>query len=328
MDRRGISRTHHPQAAEALRNIIQEHGLIDTWRVLHPGLQEGTCITTHHGAWSRIDFWLLTPNLQSWVHDVTHQARTLSDHFPVLLYLNIPAPYRQPFSWRLPHNALLDPVFREHINQHIIEFFSINKGSVNSLGTLWDAFKSVIQRHCIAGQARVLRDIRTCLSKLETELHGLEQQYYREATATTIRDIRLKVSEYQDEAERELRFQHKHATARRYGEGDRPSKTLAYLLRPARATTYITSLHQSDAEVVHSPPAILAVVRDYYAKLYTAQATPSETELEHYFDSIALVWLDNERREYLDEPYTVEDIKKVIGGMQADKAPGPDVLTV
>lgn len=29
----------------------------------------------------------------------------------------------------------------------------------------------------------------------------------------------------------------------------------------------------------------------------------------------------------MDEPYTEEDIKRVIGGMRADKAPGPDGLT-
>lgn len=31
-------------------------------------------------------------------------------------------------------------------------------------------------------------------------------------------------------------------------------------------------------------------------------------------------------REYLDQPYSTDDIKKVIGGLRADRAPGPDGL--
>lgn len=270
MDRVGLSRTHHPLAADALRTIIHDNRLVDTWRRLHPTVKEGTCITQHHNAWSRLDFWLLSPMAHAHVQSVSHLPCTLSDHSPVLMAVTVPLPYRQPFKWRLPYNSLFDPVFNEEIRNHITEYFAFNTGTVTSCITLWDAFKSVIRGHCIAGQTRVLKDIRNRLQSLETELHTLETQYYATASTTLFTAIRTKLTDYQEEAQRETQFLCKHAQARSYGERDRPSKTLAYLLRPPRGTNHITELHTPDGGVFHSPADILAVVRNYYAELYTS----------------------------------------------------------
>lgn len=136
MDRVGLSRTHHPQSADVLRDIMSDNNLIDPWRHFNPNSREGTCITQRHNAWSRIDFWLLSPVIHSWTKSVLHHARTLSDHSPVLLSVNIPPPYRQPFKWRLPYNSLLDPVFNAEIRAHIEEYFLINTSTVASEKTL------------------------------------------------------------------------------------------------------------------------------------------------------------------------------------------------
>lgn len=232
LDRVGTFRSHHPQAAAVLKGLIDDYNLVDSWRVLHPNTLEGTCITQQHLAWSRLDFWLTSQDLHSWVLEAAHYARTLSNHSPVTLTLQIPKPYIQPFTWRLLLCWIR--LLGKRFTRRLQAAFEHNVGSVESAGVLWEAFKVVLRGHCIAGQNRVLRDIRSSLGRLDLELHALEAQYFTTPSTTTLGNIRSKLTEYQEEADREITFLHKYAIAHRYGEGDRPGKTLANLLRPPR----------------------------------------------------------------------------------------------
>lgn len=119
----------------------------------------------------------------------------------------------------------------------------------------------------------------------------------------------------------------KYTTARRYGEGDRPRKTLAGLIRPARDHNHVLEIQTARGDLAHDPADILNVMAEFYTTLYSTQTDPGTAEILHYLDTISLAWLSSGAREFMDLPITEEDIKMVIGSMPAGKAPGADGLT-
>lgn len=131
------------------------------------------------------------------------------------------------------------------------------------------------------------------ISVVVSDLHSLEKQYFATPSPTQLTEARKLLTEYQDEANRETHFLAQHATARRYGESDRPSKTLAYLPLPPRGTTYITELQTLNGDTVHAPADVLDAMTQHYANLYTSSSPPQTTDPEAYFDTIALVWLND-----------------------------------
>lgn len=132
-------------------------------------------LTYCRNAWSRIDYWLLSKHWHTRVEKTTHMARTYSDHSSVMLSLHIPRAFFKPFAWRFPCSALLDQTFREELRHKIEEYFQHNEGSVDSEGTLWEAFKVVTRGHCIAFHSGLLKDIRNTLATLEKDLQLLER---------------------------------------------------------------------------------------------------------------------------------------------------------
>lgn len=191
LDRQGTARTHNPAASKVLNWILESEDMTDIWRDRNPLLKEGTCFSEHRHAWSRLDYWVMTRDVASWVVEVRHLARTLSDHAPCLLTLQLPNTIRPAFSWRLPRYALIDAVFKEDIRSEIANYFTTNIGSVTSEATVWEAFKVVIRGHCISKQAGVLKAIRTTLATMETQIRALEAQICSGDTAGAQAELKL-----------------------------------------------------------------------------------------------------------------------------------------
>lgn len=70
-----------------------------------------------------------------------------------------------------------------------------------------------------------------------------------------------------------------------------------------------------------------AHLTNFFRELYTSSHVSSTPDLATYLDSIQLFWLSPGHREYLDQPFTVDDITAVIKSLPSGKAPGLDGLT-
>lgn len=81
---------HSPKAAHVIRGRMVEFGLLDTLRDRNIDRLEGTHTSTAHGSWLRLDYWLLSRGVNTWVTDIGRLPRTLSDNNPVKLTLHIP----------------------------------------------------------------------------------------------------------------------------------------------------------------------------------------------------------------------------------------------
>ncbi|KAJ1114842.1 hypothetical protein NDU88_003072 [Pleurodeles waltl] len=137
----------------------------------------------------------------------------------------------------------------------------IHKGSVASVGVVWETFKVYIRGITIAKHAWVLKSFRGCLQLLEQDLAQLEQNHQTSADNQTLGHMHAKLLEIQDTALAEIQHLEKYATACVYGEGERPSSVLANLIRPNRE---IIAVQAEDSSVLRDPERTVARFREYY----------------------------------------------------------------
>lgn len=97
------------------------------------------------------------------------------------------------------------------------------------------------------------------------------------------------------------------------------------MLKP-RSAGFISEILDQQGTAIRGSQEILNTFSSFYSQLYTATQTECHAELQQYLDSIALVWFSNSDREYMHQPFTLEDIKQVILSLPVDKAPGSDGL--
>ncbi|KAJ1218273.1 hypothetical protein NDU88_005856 [Pleurodeles waltl] len=120
----------------------------------------------------------------------------------------------------------------------------------------------------------------------------------------------------------------KYVVARTYGEGDRPGKVLANLIRPSRSTNLINTMTATDGSTLNDPEDIAARFLEYYQTLYTTRGNSDPNAINEYLTRMVLPKLSENDREALGAPLTLVEIAKALGSMAEGKAPGPDGPTV
>lgn len=315
-------------AAIAFKNIMSADDLLDIWRHRFPSTRSYTHYSSVYDTHTRIDYWLLSGRLESRVLDCNHLPRTYSHHSPVQLTLSCHAPRIPPFTWRFPPYLLLDTVFREELAIAIEEFFFNNIGSVPSFAVVWESFKVYIRGVVISKHAGVLRSIQRRLTLLEKDIHHLECSLSESRTTHNAAQLKLKLLEFQETANDELSHMGKYATARVYGERDRPGAILAGLLRPKRELDNMVGMLDDSRTPLNTTDDIVTHFQEHYQNLYTSQFLVDSTALEDYLSYIKMPWLVTEHREYLMAPLTADEIRGALSGMASGKAPGADRLPV
>ncbi|KAJ1197031.1 hypothetical protein NDU88_000893, partial [Pleurodeles waltl] len=125
------------------------------------------------------------------------------------------------------------------------------------------------------------------------------QEHRDIADTGTLGFIRSKIQEYQVTALSEIRHMGKYAVARTYGEGDRPGKVLANLIRPSRSTNLINTMTATDGSTLNDPEDIAARFREYYQTLYTTRGNSDPNDINEYLTCMVLPKLSENDREAL-----------------------------
>ncbi|KAJ1207769.1 hypothetical protein NDU88_003159 [Pleurodeles waltl] len=160
---------------------------------------------------------------------------------------------------------------------------------------------------------RLRRSIRGHLHLLEREISQLEQDHQVTADAHILGHINTKIQEFQKTALSEVQHLGKYATARLYGEGDRPGGVLASLIRPNRDKNTITVIKAEDGSELRDPERIAARFRDYYQSLYTSRVDPDPGALNDYLTHITMPQLTDADRGALGAPLTLSEMAKALG---------------
>ena len=98
-------RTVSPQN-KILRKDLEEIGLLDVWRELHPTDRDYTYFSAPHTVYSRIDFFLVFKNDRHRILNCDIGSRDISDHSPMYLTLYLDSRPKRTI-WRL-NTALLN----------------------------------------------------------------------------------------------------------------------------------------------------------------------------------------------------------------------------
>ena len=109
----------NPRARKAVLNAIENENLVDVWRAQHENVRQFTWRKTNPAKFSRLDFFLVSSDLLSFIasSDILSGYRT--DHSLVTLTLKKPAFCNRRLFWKFNNSLLNDEVFINVIKNEI-----------------------------------------------------------------------------------------------------------------------------------------------------------------------------------------------------------------
>lgn len=312
------------KSASLIQSFLDNYGVTEIWRYLHPNKREYSFFSHSHQTYSRIDYFFVDNQLVPFTLSCDYQSIVISDHAPVVMSMSLPDLPAAERHWRFNSTLLSNNDFVKFLEEQITFFFDTNVSSETSSLTIWDALKAYLRGQIISFSANMKKRAQKERLELSDQIKEVDRRYAQ------IRTPEL----YKKRVELQTRFDllSTHSAERQllqskslfYVHGDKSGKRLANQLKGFKAKQHITKIQMDDGNITSDPSKINDTFRNFYSRLYTSDLSNDNTLMKNFLDRLELPTLTHDNKTRLDEPISQGEIAAAISSLQSGKSPGPD----
>ncbi|KAJ1162824.1 hypothetical protein NDU88_003289 [Pleurodeles waltl] len=185
---------------------------------MYPTSRIFSCYMPTHGAYSRLDRFLLANDGSLDAHHVAYQVRFLSDHAPLLLESETHIPKPVIPLWHLRPDLLGDPEYYQDRQGSLDGYFSTNWGTAMARGVKWEALKVVIIGESLSKTYGIRKRLDQELTRQEDVLTALQHQIDNgDALKSVCLEVHGRIVELWDRLDS---YVHRNYRQQLYWEGD------------------------------------------------------------------------------------------------------------
>lgn len=309
----------------ALRNLIDEHNLVEVWRVLNPAERAFSRRQVVMGVMrqSRVDLCLASSGAVKTMNNLRYVFNKWSDHAYLCWQLGYARGAKGGGTWCFNTSLLEDSSFREKIKKllcNITEELDVEENHIER----WDGIKKRVKRSCINYSKRKRwvedteeRSLRDLLSK---ELFLLDQHPKRNCEKYEMYKAKL-----DDIEQKRCRGAAIRSRVKNILEGEKCTAFFLGLEKKKQNKAVFAQLKNNAGEVTTEQEGILDIVHTFYEKLFTNDTCNEQ----HSQDILRCVekQLVPEDREWCDGPISIEEVEMAITTLNKNKSPGEDGLS-
>lgn len=110
----------NPRSSTILNNLCADTGLIDVWRQLNPKVRDYTFYSLPHKSYSRLDYFFIPKQFLQAVQACHIDSIVISDHAPVVLFINLAFSIPRTPIWKLNTFLLHSESLRSFVRKKCI----------------------------------------------------------------------------------------------------------------------------------------------------------------------------------------------------------------
>ena len=188
-----------PQVKESCKQIedlCSAFDLIDIWRLRNPDVRRFTWRQKNPVVQRRLDFWLISSNIQEDVENVDIIPAIRTDHSAISIHINgIEETGRGPSFWKFNSSLLEDEDYINLVNDKYNDWLEEGK-DIQDPRVLWDFIKYKIRYVTISYSKQKAKKRREKLSVLEKEIKECQVKCDENATPENLNDLEILQTEY------------------------------------------------------------------------------------------------------------------------------------
>ena len=337
MDYDNYLHVNNPNARKTLLQIIEERGLIDSFREIHPFEKKYTWRRRNPIKQARLDFFLLSENLNSCCNYCDIKIGYRSDHSTVRLKLKFDNFKSGKGLWKFNNSLLNDIEFVNAINNKIDEIKSMYSLPVYDRNQIphipnediqftindqlfLETLLMELRGKCISFSSykKKIRD--KTEANLKQEILNLEQNYTEENVIHT-ENLKTQLEEIRSE---KLEGNIIRSRAKWTSEGEKPSNYFLNLESRNFTSKIIPKLETADGKIIENQENILTETMKFYSSLYKEKDTITDQNLNDILDKYNPPKLTQEESNKLEGKITLQETLNVLKAMKRNKSPGSD----
>ncbi|KAJ1128275.1 hypothetical protein NDU88_006654 [Pleurodeles waltl] len=295
-----------------LRNVMRNLHFIDMWREMYPTSRIFSCYTPTHGAYSRLDRFLLANDGSLDICRVVYQVRFLSDHAPLLLECETHIPKPAIALWLLRPDLLGDSEYKQDLQGVLNGYFSTNWGMATAQGIEWEALKVVIRGESLSKTYCIRKRLDQELTKQEDILAALQCQVDNgDASESDFLEVRGRIVDLWDRLDNYVCWNYRQ---RLFLEADRSGRMLAWLLRRKRPIPIIQMLSGPSGEKILGQLRVNAHLGEHLWNIYATPDGVGVTRIREYLDGLRMPRLTEAQSEESEGEVSLDGLVEALGG--------------
>ena len=333
-DTSGYLHRNNPEAQKEVLGLKEELDLVDVWRARNEDTRRFTWRNTGPNLkQSRLDFFLVTPDIYSQVSSADISAGYKTDHSLVRINLKLVDIKHGKGFWKFNTDLLTDLEYvnkvkqtvkdtvEQYKNPNLIEDnFSETKFLIDDQ-LFWETLKMEIRKMSISHSSFKKRERLKEEKELLVHINALETNLSESPSQELKKKLEEKQTELEKIREPKIKATMIRSRARWVELGERPT-TYFCSLEKRNYTNKALPFIQLEDRVVTKQEEILAEQAHFYKTLYSTKYSGEATEYFLNDDNVAK--LNEFEKEQCEGPVTETEVKKVLKNMTNNKSPGND----
>ena len=330
---------NNPKAKEAVDTMIDDLELNDIWRDLNEDYLRYTWRRSNPIQQARLDFFLISDNVVSFVENADIEYGYRTDHSMILLQLKFGQKIKTNTFWKFNSSLLKDKAYLDEINneiKHIKQEYGASPYARDAIDTIPlvnlhltvpdDVFLDFLLmkiRSKTIGYATMKKKKTNEEEKLlEKELKTLEQkQTKNEEDVQIIESKQDRLKEIRDKRMEGVLIR---SRARWISEGEKITNYFCNLEKRHFVSKNMAKLIDKDDNVLHNQTDILKEVESFYKCLYE-KTDVTACEIQGLVRELPR--LDEDTGSSLDSEISLEEASLALKNMKNKKSPGTDGFT-
>ena len=321
-------KNNNSKSAAVLNEYMESADIVDVWRQKNP---DKFCFTFQkrkpREMFVRLDYILINQGLVAQTQDVKILPAFKSDHGAVVLNLNLIKSTKHTGLWKFNNSLLKDSNYTSSVSELIQNLMQNSQHRGLSKASTWERLKSEIvcktKEYAKERSIRLRQDftfMQKRLTKLLSEFNSTENSSIKKQKDIQIAECNAYLEQY-------IEYKAQGARVRsrlcwwEYGE-----KSTSYYLSLEKirsSNKSIKVLVKADNTMTKNEKEILQEQHAFYKRLYTANPN-----IYFSLTNQTQFMLNEEQKNEIDSDFTYKEFRRSLNGMQSNKAPGLDGLTV
>ena len=329
----------NPRARRVVLDVIEQENLIDVWREQHLNLLRYTWRKQTPAKYSRLDFFLVSPELLSYIKssDISYGYRT--DHNAVTITFKNPQVDKRTLFWKFNNSLLKDDKFVNLVKTeilHIKRFYSLPPYSMEAIQMdpdiqftvndqlFFETLLCHLRGICIQYAARKKRTANLEEKRIVNTLQNLM------SVATSDSRVNEEEESLRNELylirEKKVEGMLLRAKAKWIELGERPTRYFCSLEKRQYARKYIGSLNINGHET-HDQNVIINHLKHFFEKVFRSRGRSKKlSDIRHRLgDNVPR--LSTDERMEIEGMLSVQEASSAVAKLHNDKSPGPDGFT-
>lgn len=331
---------NNPKSQDTVMEMSVDLQLVDVWREINPDVKRYTWRRSNPHQQARLDFYLISETLLSYVKhtDIVYGYR--SDHSLITLEIEFTKDTNHKGSWKFNSSLLRDHNYVQIVNEVITETISQYAVLVYDRQNLdqipldqiqftisnqlfLDTLLMQIRSKSMEFSSKKKKENNIQETKITEEINRLEQKVVRSEDENV--ELQQKINSLTELRKTKMEGILLRSKARWAAKGEKITKYYCNLEKRHYVSKQMFTLVTNDGTCLDRTEDMLAETKKYFETLYSERQV-QEVDLQKF--SHTLPKLTDEEADQLEGLITLEEASHALKNMANGKSPGSDGMTV